>query len=83
LPEYVTWREPPRRITVPRLAALTPDPAVADAAPLGNRSSGQIFWHLLVHENLLADLMTYSVLPLTKIVPYLVVRVETTTCFTL
>jgi hypothetical protein len=70
-------------ITVPRVAALTPDPAVAFVTPLGNRRAGQIFRHLPVHGNLLADLMMYSVLPLTRIVPYLEVRVDTTTCFTL
>jgi len=79
----VTWRAPPLCLTVPRLAAFTPGPAVAVVTPLGSRTSGQTFRHLVVHDTLLA-FKVYTVLPLTRIVPYFVVKVvKATPCFTL
>jgi len=68
---------------VPRVAALTPAPAVGFFTPLGNRSSGQTFKHFVAQATLLA-LRVYTVLPLTRIVPYLELSVvEMTRCFTL
>jgi hypothetical protein len=68
---------------VPRLEALTPAPAVGFVTPLGSNSSGQTFRHLAVQATLLA-LRVYTVLPLTRIVPYVEFwAVETTRCFTL